>query len=64
MKTDDKQKKYITRRQLASRWECSVMTLKRREKAGLLPFSKLCGEGVRYLLSDIEHVEQQAEVRT
>ncbi len=63
MKTDDNQKKYITRRQLASRWECSVMTLKRKENAGLLPFSKLCGDRVRYLLSDIEQIEDQAEVQ-
>ena len=39
------------------------MTLKRREKAGSLPFSKLCGDGIRYLLSDIEHIEREAEVR-
>ena len=39
------------------------MTLKRREKAGSLPFSKLCGDGVRYLLSDIEQIEDQAEVQ-
>ena len=39
------------------------MTLKRKEKAGLLPFSKLCGDRVRYLLSDIEQIEDQAEVQ-
>jgi hypothetical protein len=40
----------------------SVETLKRRERCGLLPFLKL-GRGVRYRLSDIEHIEADADVR-
>ena len=51
----------LTRRTLADRWAVSVMTLKRREKAGTLVFLKL-GRGVRYRLSDIEKIEAQAEV--
>lgn len=51
----------LSRRHLASRWAVSKETLKRRERAGKLPFLKL-GRDVRYRLSDIEQIEQQAEV--
>jgi hypothetical protein len=51
----------LSRRHLASRWAVSKETLKRREKAGKLPFLKL-GRDIRYRLSDIEQIEQQAEV--
>lgn len=43
------------------RWVCSVETLKRRERAGVLLALKL-GRGIRYRMSDIESVEAQAEV--
>ena len=52
----------LSRRLLAARWAVSKETLKRREKAGLLPFLKL-GRDVRYRLADIEQIEAQAEVR-
>jgi hypothetical protein len=52
----------LSRRCLSGRWSLSIETLKRREKAGILPFLKL-GRGVRYRLTDIERIEQQAEVR-
>lgn len=52
----------LTRRDLAARWVVSLETLKRREKAGLLPCLKL-GRGVRYRLEDVERIEAQAEVR-
>lgn len=52
----------LSRRCLSGRWHLSVETLKRREKEGVLPFLKL-GRGVRYRLTDIERIEQQAEVR-
>jgi hypothetical protein len=52
----------LSRRHLAARWALSVETLKRREKAGSLPFLKL-GKAVRYRLADIELIEAQAEVR-
>lgn len=51
----------ITRRGLSSRWAISIETLKRRERAGTLPFLKL-GAVVRYRLTDIEEIERQAEV--
>jgi hypothetical protein len=52
----------LSRRQLAERWSISRETLKRREKAGILPFLKL-GRDVRYRLADIERIEQEAEIR-
>jgi hypothetical protein len=52
----------LTRKELCHRWKSSIMTLKRREAAGILPFLKL-GRGVRYRLSDIEAIERAAEVR-
>ena len=54
--------RFLTRKALADRWQLSTETLKRRERCGLLPFLKL-GRGVRYRLSDIEHLEADAEVR-
>ena len=61
MKKQNAERHLISRRQLASRWEVSTETLKRREKAGTLPLLKL-GTRVRYRLTDIEQIEQQAEV--
>ncbi len=55
-------KEMLSRRQLADRWGVSKETLKRREKAGTLPFLKL-GKVVRYWLANIEQIEAQAEVR-
>ena len=51
----------ISRQKLAVRWECSTETIKRREKAGILPSLRLGGL-VRYKLADVEKIEQQAEV--
>ena len=51
----------ITRRELAAHWCVSTETLKRRERAGILPCLKL-GRGVRYRRADIEKIEAQAEV--
>ena len=46
-----------------SAWGCiSIEPLKRRERAGILIPLKL-GRGVRYRITDIERLEQQAEVR-
>jgi hypothetical protein len=51
----------LTRKELSGRWQLSTETLKRRERCGLLPFLKL-GRGVRYRLSDIEHLEAEATI--
>jgi hypothetical protein len=47
----------IDRKKLASRWECSIMTIKRREVDGMLTPVNLMGRIVRYRLSDIEAIE-------
>jgi hypothetical protein len=52
----------ISRKALAERWSLSVETLKRRERAGILPVLKL-GRGVRYRLQEVERLEKQSEVR-
>jgi hypothetical protein len=51
----------LTRKELAHRWKASTETLKRRERAGILPFLKL-GRGVRYRISDVEALERAAYV--
>ncbi len=53
---------FTNRALLAKRWMKSTMTLKRMEKAGLLPPLKI-GKQVLYRMSDVERIEQQAEVR-
>jgi hypothetical protein len=60
--TNQKSAPFFTRRQLAMRWAVSIPTLKRREKAGILPVLKL-GRDVKYRPEDIERIEQEAEVR-
>jgi hypothetical protein len=51
----------LSRKQLAERWQMCTETLKRREKLGVLPCLKL-GRLVRYRLSSIEDIEQNAAV--
>jgi hypothetical protein len=51
----------LSRRQLATRWQVSKETIKRREKAGILPVLKL-GRDARYRLTDVMRLEQEAEV--
>jgi hypothetical protein len=52
----------LTRRDLCDRWRVSHETLKRRERAGILPCLKM-GKAVRYRLADVERIEKDAEVR-
>jgi hypothetical protein len=52
---------HLSRQQIAKRWQCSTETIKRREKAGILPSHRLGGL-VRYRLSDVERIEQEARV--
>jgi hypothetical protein len=51
-----------SRRQLAQRWACSIETVKRRERSGLLPVIKI-GTHARYRASDIEAIEIAAPVK-
>lgn len=59
--TSDAWSPLFTRHMLASRWQCSIETLKRAERARKLPFLKI-GRGVRYRREVIEQIEKQAEV--
>jgi DNA-binding XRE family transcriptional regulator len=53
----------LSRRQLSERWQVSKETVKRKEKAGLLPVLKLAGcRDARYRLADILRLETEAEV--
>ena len=52
----------LSRQQLADRWGCSIETIKRRERAGVI-LPVILGRLVRYRESDIESVEAAATVR-
>ena len=48
----------ISRKALAQRWSCSVETIKRKEKVGILNPLRLGKRFLRYRLSDIEAIEK------
>jgi hypothetical protein len=52
----------LDRPRLADRWSCSIETLKRRERAGVLT-AILLGRLVRYRLSDVEAIEAAGAAR-
>ena len=51
----------LSRSQLAKRWSCSGETVKRRTREGVLNPLRFNQRFLRYRLSDIVHVEEQAE---
>jgi hypothetical protein len=51
----------VSRRQLATRWQCSIETTKRRQKQGVLTPIYLSPRQVRYRLSEIIAVEEAAK---
>jgi len=61
IQSTSRDEEYQNRNEVASRWHCSVETIKRRERAGILKAYKL-GKLVRYRLSDILKLEAEAEV--
>ena len=50
----------IDRKELAARWGCSILTVKRREKDGILKPIHLSTRLVRYRLADVEELEALA----
>jgi len=50
----------ISRKALAARWQCSVETIKRRTRDGLLHPLRFNSRMIRYAMSEILRVEQQA----
>jgi len=62
-KFDPNQDRLLSRKELAERFSCSIKTLKRREKAGTLRPLSLGARTVRYRLSDILAIEEDAAAR-
>lgn len=52
---------FLTPAELATRWQVTTMTLRRWRKSGKLTTVHL-GRGIRFALSDIERLEQDAKV--
>ena len=53
----------LSRRDLSERWNLSIKTLKRREKAGELRPLTLSANTVRYRLSESLEIEEDAAAR-
>jgi hypothetical protein len=51
----------VTRRQLASRWNCAVETIKRRQRQGIITAVRLSPRQVRYSLLEIIRIEEAAK---
>jgi predicted site-specific integrase-resolvase len=51
----------LSRKSLASRWECSIETVKRREREGRLKAIRFNRRLLRYRLEDIEAYEAAAQ---
>ena len=60
---DPKQERQLSRKELSERWNLSIKTLKRREKAGALRPLSLGARTVRYRLSEILKIEEDAAAR-
>jgi hypothetical protein len=54
----------LSRKQLCRRWDCSFMTIHRREAAGLLHPLRFNARMYRYKLSEILAIERGAEAST
>jgi CHAD domain-containing protein len=50
----------LSRKALAQRWSCSTETIKRRTRDGLLHPLRFNARMIRYQLSEIIRIEQQA----
>jgi hypothetical protein len=59
-KTKKKDEDYISRQELCARWGCSLETLKRREKQGILHPVGFSERMVRYELSEVMTIEREA----
>ena len=60
IKFDPKQERQLSRKELSARWNLSIKTLKRREKEGILRPLSLGARTVRYRLSEILAIEEDA----
>lgn len=50
---------FLTPKQLATRWQCSLMKLRRMRRAGTLPVHYI-GRSARYPIEDIHRIEREA----
>jgi hypothetical protein len=60
MKNTDTTPKFLTPKQLAARWQCSEMKLRRMRRAGLISVHYI-GCSARYPVADIERVERESK---
>jgi len=60
--SDESQQHFISRRGLARRWNCSIMTIRRREADKTLKPYLLAGRDIRFRLEDVVAVEQAARI--
>ncbi len=51
---------YLTRKELARRWKCSLTTIRRMEKRGDIKAIRLSGRIVRFDIDAIREAEEQA----
>jgi hypothetical protein len=58
---EHRQRNLLSRKSLASRWECSIATVKRREREGRLMAIRFNRRLLRYRLEDIEAYEAAAQ---
>lgn len=59
-KTKQKEEDFISRQELCARWGCSLETLKRRERQGILQPVGFSERMVRYRLSEVTEIEREA----
>ena len=59
--TNEETQKLVSRKWVAERHGCSTETIKRKERAGLLPALKL-GRLVRYRIEDVLKYEEGARI--
>lgn len=53
---------FLSRKQETASWGVSTETVKRRSRAGILPSLCLNSRSIRYRLSDIKRIEQEATI--
>jgi len=60
MKNIDPTPKFLTPKQLAARWQCSLMKLRRMRRAGIIAVHYI-GCSARYPIADIERIERDSK---
>ena len=63
IKFDPRQERQLSRKELSARWNLSIKTIKRREAEGILRPLSLGARTVRYRLSEILAIEEDAAAK-